>query len=144
MTTEENVQIVKDADDAYRDHDWNRFLNFHSESVIVHSPELAEPAKGREALRELVQGYYAAFPDMRVKREHIFGQGDSVFLEQSLSGTNTGPMTSPTGEEIPPTNKPMRLQQALMFTVENGQIQEARVYFDQLSMLTQLGLAPSE
>ena len=144
MTTEENVRIVRDADDAYRDQDWDRFLNFHSESVVVHSPELAEPTKGREALRKLVQGYYAAFPNMSVKRGRVFGQGDSVFLEQSLSGTNTGPMTGPAGEEIPPTNKPMRVQQALMFTVENGQIQEARVYFDQLSMLAQLGLAPTE
>ncbi len=144
MTTEENVQVVKDADDAYRDQEWDRFLSFHSESVVVHSPELAEPSKGRESLRKIVEGYYAAFPDMVVKRERIFGQGDSVFLEQSLAGTNTGPMTSPTGEEVPPTNKPIQVWQALVFRVENGQIQEARVYFDQLSMLAQLGLGPSE
>ena len=122
MTTEESVQVVKDADDAFGEQDWDRFLSLHSESIVVHSPELAEPAKGRDALRGLVKGYYAAFPDMSVKRDRIFGQDDSVFLEQSLTGTNTGPMTSPTGEELPPTNKSMHLQQALTFRVDDGQI----------------------
>ncbi len=72
----------------------------------------------------------------------MFGQGNWVVSEEFVTGTNTGPVTSPTGEEIPPTNKPIRMNQALVFQVENGLIQEVHLYFDQLGMLTQLGLAP--
>ena len=144
MTVEENVNIVKQADDAFNMQDWDRFLNLHAESIVVNSPDLSEPIKGREALREYVKGYFMAFPDMSTKRERMFGQGNWVVSEEIAAGTNTGPMTSPTGEEIPPTNKLMRMNQAVLFQVENGLIQEVHLYFDQLGILTQLGLAPSE
>lgn len=144
MTVEENLNIIEQADEAFQTADWDRFLNLHAESVVVNTPGSSEPVKGREGLAELVKSYHAAFPDIKTETESLFGQGNWVVTEEVLTGTNTGPMTSPTGEEIPPTNKPIRMNQALVFQVENGLIQEVHLYFDQLGMLTQLGLAPSE
>lgn len=144
MSVEDNLSVIRRADHAFQTQDWERFLNLHAESVVVNSPGSAEPIKGREGLHELVKQYYAAFPDLNTKSERMFGQGNWVVSEEFLTGTNTGPMTGPKGEEIPPTNKPVRMNQALVFQVENGLIQEVHLYFDQLGMLTQLGLAPSE
>lgn len=111
---------------------------------MVHAPGLPEPIEGREALQEFVQGYYAAFPDLNSTTERIFGQDDWVITEDALTGTHTGPMRTPTGEEIPPTNKPIQIKQAVVLQVENGEIQQVHLYFDQLGMMAQLGLAPSE
>lgn len=144
MTVEENVNIVKQTEDSFNTQDWDRFVNLHAESVVVKSPNLDKPIRGREALLEFAKGYYATFPDLSMKIERMIGQGDWVVTEELVTGTNTGPLTSPTGEEIPPTNKPIRMNQAFVFRVDNGFVQEVHIYFDQMGMMTQLGLASSE
>ena len=144
MTVEENVRIVEQADDAFNAQDWDQFINLHAESIVVNGPNLNEPIKGREALREYVNRFFTAFPDMTTKRERMFGQGNWVISEEIAAGTNTGPMASPTGEETPPTNKPVQFNQAVVFQVENGLIQQVHLYFDQLGIMAQLGLVPSE
>jgi hypothetical protein len=43
---------------------------------------------------------------------------------------------------IPPTNKRVRVNAVMVNTVKNGKITEARHFFDMLTVLTQLGVAP--
>ncbi len=59
-----------------------------------------------------------------------------------MVGTNTGPMTGPNGETIPPTGRRVRARECNVATVENGVVTSHRYYFDMLDWLTQLGLAP--
>ena len=142
MSVEENLQVI-DADfEAINAQDWDRFLGLHSESHVLYAPDSPEPRKGREALREWIQGYATAFPDLRVETVRSFGQGDWVCVEWVVTGTHTGPLMGPGGETIPATNKTARVPGSSVFKVEGGEITEDREYYDLLGLMAQLGLVP--
>jgi ketosteroid isomerase-like protein len=60
-----------------------------------------------------------------------------------FSGTNDGPLTGPDGSHIPATGRQVSAPFSGLHTVHDGRIISTRLYFDQLDMLTQLGLMPT-
>ncbi|MFQ5907624.1 MAG: ester cyclase [Thermoplasmata archaeon] len=139
---EDNLKVISDVDRAFNEQDWDAFNNRHAETVVAYSPLTPEPTKGVDPHRESVQGLFRAFPDMTMKQELSFGQGDWVCAVYSLTGTQDGPFQGPGGKEIPPTNKPVEMSFCTALKIENEKIVEERVYFDVLGMMAQLGLAP--
>jgi predicted ester cyclase len=65
-----------------------------------------------------------------------------VVQEVSMEGTNTGPLEGPMGT-IQPTHKHVVGKGVQILKIENGKITEARIYFDMVDQLTQLGLMPA-
>jgi uncharacterized protein (TIGR02246 family) len=57
-------------------------------SLIVNG---GPPAVGREAIKDVVQGFMTAFPDLLVLLDDILPQGDCAVYQWTLIGTNTGP-----------------------------------------------------
>ncbi len=51
----------------------------------------AVPAVGRSAIRDVVQGYMEAIPDLELIMDDIAVQGDGAVYHWTLKGTNTGP-----------------------------------------------------
>ena len=142
MSVEENIRVANADFEALNAQDWDRYLGLHAESFVLYAPDSPEPRKGRAALREWIQGFVNAFPDLRAETVRSFGQGDWVCVEYNVSGTHKGPLAGPGGEAIPATNKPIRLPGTVVFKVEGGEITEAHEYYDILGMMAQLGLAP--
>ncbi len=142
MSIEENLQRVDAGIEAFNDRDLDRFVGLRAESVVRHTPALPEPIKGREALREFLQGFFVAFPDGHVEKVRSFGQGDWAIVELTFTGTHTGPLPGPGGTAIPATNKAVRLPYAIVVKSEGGEVTEEHEYYDQLGFMAQLGLAP--
>jgi steroid delta-isomerase-like uncharacterized protein len=140
MSVKDNLNTVDMALEAINQRDWKRFASLHTDSFVQYSPDLAQPINGPQAVREHVESYVGAFPDVRLEKLRSFGQEDWVCLEFAFSGTHTGPMMSD-GRTIPATNKPVRGQETILLRLEDGKLAEAREYFDQLGFLRQLGLA---
>ena len=67
--------------------------------------------------------------------------GDWVVQEFTFTGTHTGTLTTPDGD-IPPTNRSATGRGVQIMHVENGKISQEHLYFDQVELLTQLGLMP--
>ena len=59
-----------------------------------------------------------------------------------MTGTHTGPLNTPNGP-IPPTGKSIDLHSLSILRFEDDRVASEHNYFDQLDMLTQLGLAPT-
>lgn len=140
MTEEDNLKVIEGVDNALRAEDWEAWGDLHAENVAHHSPDRPEAARGREAVGGWYRGWFRGFPDLDVKPLRTFGQGDWVVREYAVSGTHTGPFPGPKGESIPPTNRRIEVPFATLFRVEGGQVTEVHEYFDQLSLLAQLGL----
>jgi uncharacterized protein (TIGR02246 family) len=51
----------------------------------------AAPAIGRNAIREVAQGFMAMFPDMKLTMDDLKINGDRAVYYWTLAGTNTGP-----------------------------------------------------
>ena len=97
--------------------------------------------RGREAIVEYWKGFFKAFPDIGGEDEFEAESGDTAINEWTASGTNDGPLESPEGT-LPATGKRVTIRGCDAMTVRDGRIVSHRVYYDQLSFLTQLGLAP--
>jgi steroid delta-isomerase-like uncharacterized protein len=86
-----------------------------------------------------VRGYFAstrgAFPDQRNELIAMHSTEDGVWVEFDLLGTHDGPFLG-----FEPTGKAFRARMAAFFAFEGERIVAERVYFDSLTILSQLGL----
>jgi steroid delta-isomerase-like uncharacterized protein len=103
-----------------------------------------EPAgefRGREAIVQYWERLFAAFPDLSGRDEFKAESGDTAINEWTFSGTNSAPLETPEGV-IPATGKRVTFRGCDALTVREGRIRSHRAYYDQLQMMTQLGLVP--
>lgn len=140
MSVKENLQLVDTVLEAVNRRDWKRFTSMYADSCVQYSPELANPIHGPKAIREYMESYVKAFPDVRLEKIRSFGQGDWVCLEFALTGTHRGPLAS-NGTTIPATNKSVRVQETIVLRIADGKFVEAREYYDQLGFMRQLGVS---
>ena len=88
-----------------------------------------------------VADYYretrAAFPDQRNELISLRHADDAVIVEFDLLGTHGGALRG-----LPPTGREFRCRMTAFFIFDGDRIVCERVYFDQLTILRQLGLAP--
>jgi steroid delta-isomerase-like uncharacterized protein len=87
-----------------------------------------------------VRRYFAetrtAFPDQRNELIALHYADDTVIAEFDLLGTHLGPLRS-----LPATGRTFRCRMTAFFLFEDDRIYCERVYFDQTSILRQLGVA---
>ncbi|MDF3305741.1 nuclear transport factor 2 family protein [Rhodococcus sp. T2V] len=70
-----------------------------------------------------------------------FAGGDGLVVTEFVAvGTHTGPLPTPDGDDIRPTGRTLSVPFCDIHRVENGRITSTRRYWDQLTVLTQLGL----
>ncbi len=114
-------------------------------AVFKPDVESTEPALGTvrtvQEWREYGEAFRRAMPDARLMIVSAIESGNTIAVEGRFSGTHTGPLASPQGE-IPPSGRSIDIPYADFFELEDGRVARHRVYYDQLGMLTQLGLVP--
>jgi steroid delta-isomerase-like uncharacterized protein len=86
-----------------------------------------------------LKGWHQAFPDLSIVAEKLIADGDLVAVYWIARGTNTG-----TGNGLPATGKKAEQAGITIWRIVNGKIKEEWSAFDQLSMMQQLGLLPSQ
>jgi steroid delta-isomerase-like uncharacterized protein len=89
---------------------------------------------------EEVRAYFAesrrAFPDQRNELVALHHADEAVIVEFDVLGTHLGPLRA-----LPPTGRAFRCRSSAHFVFDGDQLVCERVYFDQLSIMRQLGLA---
>jgi steroid delta-isomerase-like uncharacterized protein len=89
---------------------------------------------------QAVRGYYAesrtAFPDQRNEVLELHHADDAVIVEFMLLGTHLGPLRA-----LPPTGRSFSCRMTALFVFDGDRLVNERVYFDQSTILRQLGLA---
>jgi steroid delta-isomerase-like uncharacterized protein len=86
-----------------------------------------------------LKGWHEAFPDVSIVPEKLIAEGDLVTIYWIARGTNTG-----TGNGLPATGKRVEQAGITIWRIVDGKIKEEWSAFDQLSMMQQLGLLPSQ
>jgi steroid delta-isomerase-like uncharacterized protein len=102
---------------------------------------LPEPMRTKDQARQYAQGWFTAFPDMRVTRTNRVVSDDAVAAELEFTGTNTGPMVI-AGNEIPPTGKSVLGRGAYFARIQDGKIAQFSTHPDVAGLMMQLGLMP--
>ena len=136
-----NTELCNQMMDTFNNRDWvaNRALIADDCTYIEFATGME--TNGPDAWIQNSQQWAGALSNAKGEITSSFESGNTVVQEITWSGTMDGPMMSPDGQTIPPTNKSMVTKATWIITVENGKATRAHHYFDMMSMMVQLGLA---
>jgi predicted ester cyclase len=95
---------------------------------------------GAEAQVEVARAWRGASPDGHGTVARAYASGDTVTLEITWTGTQSGPMRTPDGQELPPSNRRATVSACQVVEIEDGRIHATRHYFDLMTILTQIGV----
>jgi len=126
--------------DAFNAHDEQRIRELNSDNAVFEAPGDVK-VEGRDAATEYAMAWLRAFPDARITVHNELAAGDWVVQEFTFTGTHDGTLASPAGE-IPATHKTLNGRGVQIFRVQGNTVADTRLYFDQVQVMTQLGLMP--
>ena len=126
--------------EAFNAHDEARIRELNGENGVFEAPGDVK-VEGRDAATEYAMAWLRAFPDARLSVNNEIAAGDWIVQECTFEGTQDDTFSSPTGD-IPATHKRVNGRCVQILKVEDGVITDTRLYFDQVQVMTQLGLMP--
>jgi steroid delta-isomerase-like uncharacterized protein len=135
------IQVVKEQLAAFNGRDWDRYLALHTEGVIFDEEPTLQRFEGREAILQLAKRWVSAFPDVRGTVQDVFASGRKAVLELLWEGTHQGPLVGPFGT-LPATGKRGKVAAVQVLELDGERIAEVHHYFDLMTILLQMGLAP--
>jgi steroid delta-isomerase-like uncharacterized protein len=135
-------ELLEQYVERYNAGDLDGVMDLYAEDATQLMPEgLFE---GRAAIRERLARDLVACPDIDWTVESFVEQDDSFCDEWSFVATHTGPFVLPDGTELPPSGRQVALRGMEYVQVRDGKIVVDNLYYDNLAVLTQLGLVPEE
>ena len=135
---EANKNLIHRFTEATNAADWDAFDALLTKDFRRHCQATPNvKVNSREEFKKLQESFLASMPDQHITIEMIIAEGDKVAGYATYSGTLTGPMG-----EFPATGKSMESKFISIFRIEEGRIAELWVEWDNLAMLSQLGLFP--
>jgi predicted ester cyclase len=130
-------QVGADFVAAFNDHDESRIRELNAENSVIDAPGDVHV----EGATQYAMAWLNAFPDARLTVKNELVSGDWVAQEFTFEGTHEGTLSGPAGD-IPATHRRLNGRGVQIFRVENDAVVDTRLYFDQVQILTQLGLMP--
>ncbi len=132
------VQIAQSFFEAMESNNYNAWAANLAEDYVGDYPGLV--GANRAMAQTFNSVFSIAFPDLRFEIKHTDIVGDRVIFEWSGVGTHTGPLATQSGQVIPPTGKPGKVNGVLISQVKDGKIVSEKTYWDQMELMKQLGL----
>jgi len=143
MSIQDNLKLDEENIAAWNAHDIDRFLAIVSDDIVWHDVGNPQPYKGKEAVRQYMQGWFSAFPGIKITVKNRLITEDQVAAEVEFTGTNTGPLElAPGAPLIPATGKQVTGKGTYFVRIKNGKAVEVHTYPDAAGMMMQLGLMP--
>ncbi|MFL6478710.1 MAG: ester cyclase [Nitrososphaera sp.] len=109
---------------------------------ITHISATAATVRGIEAFLVFVTLFKQAFPYLQCEIRDFIEGSYTLVAEGVFIGTNTDTMVGPRGP-ITATGRRVELPFCDIWKVSNGRIVENRIYYDEVTFLSQLGLMTS-
>ena len=131
----ENVKTYQEAWSQFFDERNMEIINneYFTEDVTVVIP--GDNIIGIEGTKNYYGNFLTGFSDAEFTFVDIFGQGDKLVKHWNFKGTHDGDFFG-----IPPTGKSLNLYGTTLILMEVGKIIQVQDFFDNLDMLTQLGV----
>jgi steroid delta-isomerase-like uncharacterized protein len=126
--------------EAFNAHDEARIRELNAENTKFEAPGDVK-IEGGEAATQYAMAWIRGFPDARITVHNELSSGDWVAQEITFEGTHEDTLSGP-GGDIPATHKRLIGRAVQIFNVEGDAITDTRLYFDQVQVMTQLGLMP--
>lgn len=140
-----NVQSIEKLGtaliDAFHARDMNYWASLLADDFIGSYP--GARSLNKEQARMYNEAFLPAFADIHFKINRIVVDGESIIVQWTVTGTHTGPLATLSGQVIPATNRKGEFPGVSVVEVQNGKIIQESTYWNQVELLTQLGLMPA-
>ena len=136
--TEQNKAIVRRNYETADKNDLTTFSEQLAPDIAIHLPGMPGPLN-REALIQMMNVMFSGL----TQRQHVFedqiAEDDKVATRLTLHAVHTGEF-----QGMPATGKKIAVPQTAIHRIQNGKIVEVWVSSDDVGMMKQLGLMPSQ
>src|SRR5947199_6728544 len=85
---ERNKAAVRGAIEALNKQDLDLFFSFHTEDTTSREVYFPEPLQ-RDQFRDFLQQFLSAYPDVYIDTKNMVCEGDTVVVENVMTGTFT-------------------------------------------------------
>jgi steroid delta-isomerase-like uncharacterized protein len=128
-------ELVREHMDSENRHQFDATIETfsHPRYELVGTGEVHD---GKEEVERYFEQTRRAFPDQRNELLALHHTDDAVVVEAVVRGTHRGPLRA-----LPPTGREFELPILAIFLFEGDDLVCERVYFDQATVLRQLGIA---
>jgi predicted ester cyclase len=126
--------------EAFNAHDEGTIRSLSADDARIEAPGDIS-LEGVDAFTQYAMSWLNAFPDARLTVHNEVEAGDWVAQEFTFAGTHQGTLPSPAGD-IPATNRSLSGRGVQLLRAQGDKLAEAHLYFDQVQVMTQLGLMP--
>lgn len=109
------------------------------EEYFIHDRDLTAQLRGPELYRALASATREIFPDMSFTIEDLIAAGEKVAVRWTMTGTHQGVMFG-----VEPTGRRVELSAIEINRFEDGKLIETWTQNDQLGLLYQLGVDPTD
>lgn len=137
MSAEQNKALIRSAIEAFQNPEArDAYFELYDPDCVFHGFPPGLPP-GVEGFKQFYQLFFAAFPDAHIDVEDMIGEGDQVAARYTIRGTHQGAFMN-----LAPTGTPVAVRGATVLRFDNGKCVERWQYFDEMSLLQQLGALP--
>jgi steroid delta-isomerase-like uncharacterized protein len=131
----QNAETFRELHQAFNRRDFDGVVSKMAEGFTYRDQARNVTFTGRDGFKEFMEGWAGAFSNATVTDPSYLDAGDTVIAQFMARGVNDGPLgpLPATGREIDvPFCELMRFD-------DDGQIVSGGIYYDQLTMMIQLG-----
>ncbi len=143
MSIQDNLKLDEKNFEAWNAHDIDESLALYSDDIVWQDVDIPEPLRGKEAVRQYVQGWFSAFPDIKLIVKNCLVTEDQVAGELEWTGTQTGLLQLGEGmPALPATGKKVIGKGTYFVRMKDNKAVEVHTYPDTAGLMIQLGLMP--
>jgi len=143
MSVQDNLKLDEKNFEAWNAHDIDGSLALYSDDIVWQDVGIPEPLRGKEAVRQYIQGWFSAFPDIKLTVKNRVVSEDQVAGELEWNGTQSGPLQlGPGTPALPATGKKVTGKGTYFVRVKDNKAAEVHTYPDTAGLMMQLGLMP--
>jgi predicted ester cyclase len=139
MSAQENKEIALSLFEALNARDLSLWSKHLAQDYIAEHPGVSVPLDKTRSMG-YHQRFVTALPNIHFEVLHVLAEGDQVLIHWMASGAHEERLATLTGETIPPTRRRARVSGAMLTEVREGKIVSDWSYWDQLSLMAQLGI----
>ncbi len=136
--SEQNKALFRRFTDEFNRQNVNVVDELMAADFVEHNPQ-PDQAPGLEGMKQLMGMFFSAFPDIHSTIDLLVAEGDIVVGRMTTTGTHKGDFMG-----IPASGKSVSFTETHMVRVANGKAIEHWGNADEVAMMQQLGVIPTE
>ncbi len=138
MAAQDLENAARGVVDAFNTADWERCKALLKEDSVYDEVGTSRCLAGHNEIIPALKGWRDGMPDVTGTVESAVATGNTVVLEVTWRGTQTGPLPGPQGT-LAPTGKQQTTRSGWVMDFDGDRVKQSRHYFDMLSFMKQLG-----